>query len=176
VAGVFGARSNGQLVGHVWDSALGFVCGGPFNVPQEVVSLDEVVLIVRRTSDVNFDSALPSFHLYGTDIVLEARKLGMKSYVVNLPIIHNAKPVVRLDRSYVNAYGFMVRKWKALLPWPTVIVDLSPNPLRLVLRRLRIRYKAIFRRSTLNAMLERPDIKARELGFCSDDTDQVVDF
>ena len=137
-------------------------------MPQEVVSLDEIVLIVRRASGVNFDPALPSFHLYGTDIVLEARKLGMKSYVVDLPVIHNAKPVVRLDRSYISAYNFMVRKWKPLLPWPTVIVELSRNPLILMLRRLRIRYKAIFRASTLNASLERPDIKARELGFCFD--------
>jgi len=165
VAGVFGAESDGRLVGHLWDSALGTVCGGPFAAPREIVSLDEVVLILRRASGVSFDPALPSFHLYGTDIVLEARKAGAKSYVVDLPVIHNAKAVVRLDRHYRSAYKFMVRKWEALLPWPTVILPLTRNPMALWLRGLRLRYKALCRASTLHPALERPDAKARELGF-----------
>jgi hypothetical protein len=165
VAGVFGVAPERRFVGHLWDSALGFVCGAPFESPQEIVSLDEVVLIVRRASEISFDPSLPSFHLYGTDIVLEARKAGKKSYAVDLPVIHNAKPVVRLDRGYAAAYDFMVRKWEALLPWPTVILPLTQNPLPLLFRRLRLRYKAIFRASTLHPALERPDQKAQELGF-----------
>lgn len=165
VAGVFGVAPDREFVGHLWDSALGFVCGGPFEVPREIVSLDEVVLIVRRASGISFDPNLPSFHLYGTDVVLEARKAGKKSYAIDLPVIHNAKPVVRLGRDYVAAYNFMVRKWEALLPWPTVILPLTQNPLPLLFRRLRLRYKAIFRASTLHPALERPDEKARELGF-----------
>jgi hypothetical protein len=165
VAGLFGVATDGRLVGHLWDSALGFVCGGPFEAPREALSLDEVVLIVRRASGMSFDPALPSFHLYGTDIVLEARKAGKKSYIIDLPVIHNAKPVTRLDRRYISAYRFMVRKWNAMLPWPTVILPLTRNPLRLLFRALRIRYKAIFRASTLHPALDRPDAKARELGF-----------
>lgn len=165
VAGLFGVSADGALMGHLWDSALCRVCGSPFDTPQEAVSLDEVVLILRRASRVSFDPALPSFHLYGTDIVLCARTAGMRSYIVDLPVIHNAKPVVRLDRYYVSAYKFMVRKWAPLLPWPTVILPLTRNPLRLVFRALRIRYKALFRASTLHPALDHPDLKARELGF-----------
>jgi hypothetical protein len=165
VAGVFGVCCDEGFAGHLWDSALGRVCGGPFGAPQIVKSLDEVVLILRRGSGVSFDPALPSFHLYGTDIVLGARAAGMRSYVIDLPVIHNAKPVVRLDRHYVAAYRFMVRKWGALLPWPTVIVPLTRNPLQLLLRSLRIRYKGVFRASTLHPQLDRPDVKASELGF-----------
>jgi hypothetical protein len=165
VAGVFGVASDGKFVGHVWDSALALVCGGSFDTPQEVLSLDEVVLIVRRASGISFDPTLPSFHLYGTDIVLEARKAGFKSYAIDLPVVHNSKPVVRLDRSYVHAYHFMVAKWSALLPWPTVILQLTRNPAPLLLRRIRLRYRAIFRRSVLYPMLENPERKAQELGF-----------
>ena len=165
VAGVFGVEPSGKFVGHVWDSSLGCVCGGPFGAPREVVSLDEVVLIVRCASKVSFDPRLPSFHLYGTDIVLEGRKAGLKSYAIDLPVIHNSRPVVRLDRNYVDAYRFMLRKWKALLPWPTVIVQLTHNPFPLLLRRVRLRYKAYFRSSTLHPMLENPEQKAKELGF-----------
>ena len=165
LAGLFGVSVDGQVVGHLWDSALGRVCGAPFDTPREAASLDEVVLILRRASGISFDPALPSFHLYGTDILLHAHRAGMRSYIVNLPVIHNAKPVVRLDRRYVSAYRFMVRKWEPLLPWPTVILPLTRNPLRLFFRALRIRYKALFRASTLHPALDRPDVKARELGF-----------
>jgi hypothetical protein len=89
----------------------------------------------------------------------------MRAYIIDLPVIHNAKPVVRLDRHYVSAYRFMVRKWRPLLPWPTVIVPLSRNPARLFFRALRIRYKGLFRASTLHPALDCPDVKARELGF-----------
>ena len=164
-AGVFGALRNGGLIGHLWDSGLGHVCGAPVPIPQEVVSLDEVVLIVRRSSGASFDPELPSFHLYGTDVVLEALKLGKRSYVIDLPVIHNSKAVSRLDNNYVCAYSFMVHKWKSLLPWPTVILPLSRNPIPLLYRRLRLRYKAICRASTLHKPLERPDIKAKDLGF-----------
>jgi hypothetical protein len=165
VAGLFGVCCDDRLAGHLWDSALGRVCGAPFGDPQVVKSLDEVVLILRRGSGVSFDPALPSFHLYGTDVVLSARAAGKRSYIIDLPVIHNAKPVVRLDRYYVAAYRFMVRKWGALLPWPTVIVPLTRNPIRLLFRSLRIRYKGVFRSSTLHPQLDRPDVKARELGF-----------
>jgi hypothetical protein len=165
VAGIFGAAKNGRLVGHVWDSALAKICGGPFGSPQEVCSLDEVVLIVRRASGVSFDPALPSFHLYGTDIVLQARKAGLRSYVIDLPALHNSKPVVRLDRAYVDAYRFMVDKWAAVLPWPTVIARLSRNPVPLLFSRAKCRYIAICRPSIFHPMLEHPENKARELGF-----------
>ena len=166
----------GEFVGHLWDSGLGTICGGPFGPPRNVASLDEVVLIVRRASEVSFDPALPSFHLYGTDIVLEAQKAGMKSYVVDLPVIHNSKANVRLDHTYVAAYRFMVRKWKALLPWPTVIIQLTDNPIPLLIRRIRLRYKAILRASTLHPMLEFPEVKAKELGFAktSDDAQETA--
>jgi hypothetical protein len=167
VAGLCGMTRDGQFIGHLWDAGLGSLCGGPFDPPREVASLDEVVLIVRRASGILFDPQLPSFHLYGTDIVLEARKAGMRSYVLDLPLIHNSKPSVDLDDTYLAAYRFMVRKWKALLPWPTIIVPLSRNPWPLLFRRIRLRYKALLRASTLHPRLEYPEAKARELGFAN---------
>ncbi|MCK1597302.1 hypothetical protein [Bradyrhizobium sp. 164] len=173
VAGLSGMTPEGEWFGHMWDSGLGIVCGGPFDPPRNVASLDEAVLIVRRASGALFDPALPSFHLYGTDIVLEAQKAGKKSYVINLPVIHNSKATVCLDRTYVAAYRFMVRKWKAVLPWPTVIVRLTRNPFPLLLRRMRLRYKRILRSSTLHPRFEHPELKARELGFVKASEDAI---
>ncbi|TYO61103.1 hypothetical protein FXV83_40065 [Bradyrhizobium hipponense] len=173
VAGLSGMASDGTYLGHLWDSGLGTVCGGPFGRPRDVASLDEAVLIVRRASGALFDPMLPSFHLYGTDIVLEAQKAGMRSYVIDLPVIHNSKATVCLDRTYVAAYHFMVRKWTAVLPWPTVIVELTRNPLPLLLRRMRLRYKGIVRASTLHPTFEYPELKARELGFVKASEDAI---
>ena len=88
-------------------------------------------------------------------------KVGL-GFFIDLPVIHNRRPVVRLVYNYVDAYRFMLRKWKTLLPWPTVIVQLTRNPFP---RRARLRYKAYFKSSTLLPMLENPEQKAKELGF-----------
>jgi len=165
VAGVCGITPEGEFVGHLWDSGLADVCGQPFDPPRQAISLDEVVLIVRRSSGVTFDEEMLSFHLYGTDIVLEARSRGKTAYVVDLPLIHNSKANVRLDHSYGDAYSYMVRKWRSYLPLPTVIVKLTRNPLPLFFRRLRLKYKTVMRASTLHPMLPNPEEKARELGF-----------
>jgi hypothetical protein len=165
VAGLFGVTHGGRLVGHVWDSGLGRVCGAPFAEPVRAASLDEIVLIVRRAANVRFDPELPCFHLYGADIVLTAEASGETAYVIDLPAIHNAKPVRRLGPDYIAAYRFMVRKWRHRLPWPTVILPLTESPTLLAVRRLSIWYRAVFRASTLSNQLPDPASKARELGF-----------
>ena len=165
VAGLFGATHGGDLVGHVWDSALGRVCGGSLVGPVRAAGLDEIVLIVRRAANVGFDPALPGFHLYGTDVALSAEAGGKTAYVIDLPAIHNTRPICRLGSDYGACYRFMVRKWHHWLPWPTVILPLTRNPAPLALRRLRVRYKGVFRASTQFNQLPNPASKALELGF-----------
>jgi len=70
---------------------------GADNLP--VQSLDEHLLVLRAGSP-KFDPNLPGFDLYGTDIVLSARQAGLKSYLLNLNVMHKAKdaddkPVMR---------------------------------------------------------------------------------
>jgi hypothetical protein len=123
---------------------------------------------VRRAAGVSFDPFLPEFHLYGTDIALEAERLGKICYSLDMPLIHNAKAQVRLGRDYVRAYRYMVRKWRNRLPVPTSCGMLTSNPFVLPLRRLRIRYKAICRPSTYSTQrLADPALKAEELGMPS---------
>ncbi len=174
VAGLSGVMHDGTFVAHVWDSGLGFVNGGPFSTPARAASLDELVLIMRRSSGVTFDADLPCFHLYGTDIVLDAEAKGRTAYVIDVPAIHNARPIPmrRLGRDYVEAYRYTARKWRARLPWPTVIFRLTANPLPLLIHRLRNRYwrfKVCLRRSMLFGELSDPAAKASELGFGATD-------
>ncbi len=165
VACLAAARADGSWCGHVWDSGLGILCGRPFSKPMPVASLDELLLIIRRGANVRFDPDLPSFHLYGTDIVLTAYAQGRFAYVVDVPAIHNCKGRRLIGPDYVEAYEFMVNKWRHQLPWPTLIHPLMNNRLRLAFRRLRVSYKVIFRASTTFDPVPDPAAKARELGF-----------
>jgi arylsulfatase A-like enzyme len=57
-------------------------------LPAEVQILDELLMVVRADSGVTFDPDLPGFHCYGADLCLSARDKGMKSYVVDAPVVH----------------------------------------------------------------------------------------
>lgn len=165
VAGSFGVKHDANYVGHLWDAGLGCLFGGPFLEPIRVASLDEVVLIVRRSSGLSFDPQMPSFHLYGTDIVLTSETCGRSAYVIDLPVIHNTKAPRRFHKDYTVAYRYMTKKWRHQLPWPTVIVSLTTNPLPLLRRRLRTRYNRHFHPEMFFSQLRDPRTKARELGF-----------
>jgi hypothetical protein len=173
VAGISSKTSADKLIGRIFDTSLepvfpktSGVFGSSLTTPVRIVSADELVLIVRRASGVSFDPLLPEFHLYGTDIILEAEKQGKGAYGLDMPLIHNAKAQLRLGPDYVRAYRFMVRKWRARLPVPTTCVPLMQNLPLLHLHRLKARYRAICRPSTYSTQrLSDPGVKARELGF-----------
>ncbi|MBR0740750.1 glycosyltransferase family 2 protein [Bradyrhizobium liaoningense] len=173
VAGMSSVTAAGDVVGRTWDASLaplfpqtGGIHGGQLKAPVPVVSVDELAIIVRRDSGVSFDPLLPEFHLYGADIVLEAERLGRSCYGLDLPLIHNAKAQLSLGRDYVRSYRYMVRKWRDRLPVQTTCGTISRNPLVLPMRRLRMRHKAMFRRSTYSTQrASDPSAKSRELGM-----------
>ena len=173
VVGVFGVTRAGAFVGRAWDNSLaplfhetGGFFGAPLSAPARVTSCDEMVLIVRNRTGVLFDPGLPGFHLYGTDIALEAERQGRAAYVLDLPLIHNAKAQLRLGSDYVAAYNYMVRKWRVRLPVPTTCGVVTANPIVLPYRRLKMRYKALFRRATYcSERLADPAAKAQELNI-----------
>jgi hypothetical protein len=116
VLGVFGIRLSGAEAGHLYSTGLRRVLGCPFVGPLEVGSLDEVVLVVRRSSGLQFDEKLPGFHLYGADICLEARRKGLKCYVISAFCVHNSNGLDQLPPAYSRAYFFLRDKWRNQLP------------------------------------------------------------
>lgn len=128
VLGVIGVRADGQVIGRAWSSGLRRELGGEFAAPQPCVSVDELLIVVRRSSGLTFDPAMPAFHLYGTDIVQSALAGGFGAYVIHAPVIHNSRPVRRLDASYWAAYQYLRRKWRDRLPIPTCVLPLSRSP------------------------------------------------
>jgi hypothetical protein len=179
VAGISSMTRSGELVGRIYDSAFdtpdgdvswGYGNSGVFGkslaIPVAVASADELVLIMRRGLGVSFDPLLPGFHLYGTDIMLEAQLRGKTSYGLDMPAIHNAKPQLRIGRDYALAYRYMVRKWRDQLPVPTTCGTLTATPFTITFRRLRAFYRKFFKRSTYSILrVSDPHAKAAELGF-----------
>ncbi len=139
VAGPYGVRADGSHVGLVWDGGLGRELGMKGFGHAPVVSLDELLLIVRDEGGFAFDPQLPQFHLYGTDLVQSALTAGRGAFAVELPLVHNSQRVDTLSGGYTLAYRYARDKWRARLPIPTTICDLSANPLHLLRAKWRVR-------------------------------------
>lgn len=119
VLGIFGVNCDLERKGHVYSTGLGRVLGADFKGIHEAVSLDEMVLVMRRSANIFFDEGLPGFHFYGTDICLEARRRGMRSYIVPAFCIHNSNGIRYFPLSFWRAYLYMRNKWWPQLPLQT---------------------------------------------------------
>lgn len=119
VAGLYGITESGKGVGYVYSTGLRQFVGERFIVPIQVTSLDEMVIILRRASGLRFDEKLSGFHLYGTDICMEAEKHGMGNYVLPCFAIHNSIGIKYLPLSFWKAYIYLRKKWKYKLPIKT---------------------------------------------------------
>lgn len=129
VLGVFGVSHGveSKMRGHCYSTGLKRVLGAPFYSPIEARVLDELLLIVRRSSGLKFDDRLPAFHLYGADVCLQASAKGLKSYIIPAFCIHNSNGVRYLPLKYWQAYLYMRRKWWNSLPVLTCCSTISKS-------------------------------------------------
>jgi glycosyltransferase involved in cell wall biosynthesis len=116
VLGVYGVRKNGTGRGWLYSTGLDRVVGDPFNMPEEVRTLDEVLLIIRKSSGLRFDEGLPGFHMYGTDICLEAERKGLTNYAIPCFVVHNSNGYKHFPMSFWRAYFYVRKKWRDRLP------------------------------------------------------------
>jgi hypothetical protein len=121
VLGVFGitAGAKAEPMGHCYSTGLRHLLGGAFSKPVRAKSLDELVLVVRRSSGLSFDEKLSGFHFYGTDICLRASFTGLGCYIVPAFCIHNSTGLKYLPWAYWNCYFYMRHKWWNVLPVTT---------------------------------------------------------
>ena len=84
VIGCFGINKYGKYSGHVYSNGLRKILIGNSNGVNNIESLDEMVLIIKRSSGLSFDNNMPNFHLYGTDICLSAK--SKKKIIIQLTI------------------------------------------------------------------------------------------
>lgn len=139
VFGSFGVGLSGASFGPVWSSSLGTIVGQVPMEPEPVQSFDELLIVLRRESGVRFDSALPGWHMYGTDIAQTALAAGHGAYAGALPCVHNDKTHGKMDGGFDIAYRFMQRKWRAKLPINTPVTKISRSGLHFWRNRLRSR-------------------------------------
>lgn len=125
VAGVYGVRDHGaraRRAGHVLDRGVLLREAEP--LPCRVDSLDELLVAVRVDSGLRMDARL-GFDLYATDLVLQARALGLGSAVVDAYCEHwsstpreGAAPAALASRLARSAEVFEA-KWVGALPIQT---------------------------------------------------------
>ncbi len=120
--------------GYCYSTGLRRTLGAPFAAPLPARTLDEFVLVVRKSSGLRFDERLPGFHLYGTDICLQAEAHHLGSYILSAFCIHNANGIDRLPYAFWQSYLYLRRKWWQRLPVATCCTTLTKGCLPIVRR------------------------------------------
>lgn len=153
VLGCWGATRNNWGVGYIYSTGLGLL-GRPFDSPQPVETLDEIVLVIRKSSGLRFDERLPHFHLYGTDICLRAEAVGRTNYVVPAFCVHNTHQMLVLPSEFYECCRYIRRVWKHRLPVQTCCIRITRWGLGLHVRKLHetfLRYTGRDRRAAARA-------------------------
>jgi hypothetical protein len=165
VLGVWGIAAPGKYCGKVWCTGGNQEHVGRLGL-LEVVSIDEILIVLKRSTGLRFDEKLPGFHLYATDIVLEARKRGLKTFVIDAPVVHNSRANPQpLDRYFRAAYRYMQQKWSDELPLVTCVVSVTRAGWPLWKQWGRNSIAHLRGRFLPHPRLVDPAIKARELGY-----------
>jgi Glycosyltransferase like family len=135
VIGCYGETIDNGGRGYIYSSGRG-ILGRPFDSPIEIQTLDEIVLILRKSSGLRFDDGLPHFHFYGADICMRAAELGMRSYAISAFCVHNTKQTLVLPPEFYDSYRHIKRTWKARLPIQTTCVRITNSDIPKYRRRL----------------------------------------
>jgi len=150
VLGCWGAAPDQPGVGYIYSNGLGLL-GQAFEKPVEVQTLDEVVLILRKSSGLRFDERLPHFHFYGAALCLTAAHRGMKSYVIPALCIHNTQFNLVLPREFYASYKKLKQLWPSSLPIQTSCIRVTRYDIHKYKRQIREGYLKYIRRRTIGA-------------------------
>jgi hypothetical protein len=135
VLGCYGETADYEGRGYIWSGEQG-ILGKAFERPAPVQTLDEIVLILRKSSGLRFDEGLPNFHFYGTDICMEAAKRGKKAYAISAFVVHNAAQTVMLPKEFYDCYRYIKKKWIEWLPIQTTVIKVTRDDTQMYKRRL----------------------------------------
>ncbi len=115
VAGIFGVRDRRfpkDHLGRVVDRDSLLDTGS--RAPQQVDGLDELLLLVPRGSSLRVDPDL-GWHLYGTDLCLQAQRAGLRTVIFDALCHHNSL-IARPPTAYWESARALAHKWPHLLP------------------------------------------------------------
>jgi hypothetical protein len=129
VLGCIGVSDRGSIEGLIYCTGNNGYVGRNVNKPEPVSTLDEIVLIIRKDSNLEFDSQMPFYHFYGTDICIAARKQGMNCYVIPAFCIHNSIKTLFFTREFYVCAAHIRRKYPEYLPIATTCTKLTGSVL-----------------------------------------------
>lgn len=145
-------------VGQVWSTSLGGVIGEPIQAFEEVTSVDELVIVLKKQTGLRFDEGLPNFHMYGTDIVQEALKSNRGAFAAHLPVVHNDKFHKKLGHDFTQSYRFVSKKWSTYLPIRTPVVEVTQYGFPLFIQWIRM-WKSVSKRRSIAMDVEVEPVK-----------------
>lgn len=163
--GAYGLGTNNHGYGPVWSSSIGKIAGEISPIPMPVQAFDELLFVMRRDAGLRFDEGLEGFHMYGTDIVSEARSRGLGAYSVSLPLIHNDGYKEELGGDFTRSFFYMRRKWASDLPIQTPIIRISWSARDFFRVRRRLRRSRTHRSSQAASNAQDPRDYARLCGW-----------
>ena len=135
VLGCYGATRTGGHEGRTYSNGFGII-GKELKHPMPVQTLDEMILIIRKSSGLRFDERLPYFHLYGADICLAAARKQQLCYAIPAFCIHNTRRNLILADEFYDCYRCLKAIWKEYLPIFTTCIEISKSDFPMYKRRL----------------------------------------
>jgi hypothetical protein len=117
VAGITLVERQRVLVGHILDRGMEF--GSPENLPAQVDTLDELLLIIKNDRTLLFDEQIPATHFYGADICLQASSQQLGCFAISAYCHHNSTNSNAHTPEFRMALEYMQKKWKRRLPFVT---------------------------------------------------------
>jgi hypothetical protein len=102
-------------------------------LPCETVSLDENFIVLKKKWQLAPSADLKGWHLYGTDLCLQAQMRGLKAFVIDFHLLHESG-ALRIDQSYFDCLEALEDKYNNLFRTRTIHTTclsptLSANPL-----------------------------------------------
>jgi SAM-dependent methyltransferase len=94
-------------------------------LPASVDTLDELLVAIPRGTPMKFDSRL-GFHLYATDLCLQAHKRGLATVALDAMCFHNSLGV-GLPEEFLRGASILRSKWGARLPIVTPCACISAD-------------------------------------------------
>lgn len=125
IIGPIGARiENGTtlVIGDMVDR--GNRIGKSDSLPEEIQTLDEMMLIAKK-EDAIFDESIPTtHHMHGMDICMNSISRGKKNFAIKAFCYHNSSSGYYLPPEFFEACEYTKQKWKEYLPVATTCVEL----------------------------------------------------
>lgn len=82
-------------------------------LPEQVHSIDENFMLLKRSANLGFSVDLAGFHLYGTDICMAARSRGYRAYVIDFHLMHKSGGTV--NKSFFDLKKAFIKKYRQVL-------------------------------------------------------------